>query len=138
MSARIGEIYAPSGLVLARVLASLGGVEVKGDVPNDYTVQPIEARNAAALLVRAADEVERMRRRARPEGAPEFVQYDTDFVVDPIKYPTMVIALERVTIAGELQALLRDARADAVQYVKDVKEDELRRAYERGKAEAGR
>jgi hypothetical protein len=132
VSARIGEIHAPSGLVLARVLASLGGVEVKGDVPNDYTVQPIEARNAAALLVRAADEVERMR---HPEVSTS-VAYETDFAVDPVKYPRVSSA--HSLLAEELKDLLRDARADAVQYVKDVKADELRRAYERGKAEGGK
>jgi len=45
------------------VHASRAGVELHAD--SAITLQPIEARNYAALLVRAADEVERMR--AKPE-----------------------------------------------------------------------
>jgi len=45
------------------VHASRGGVELLSD-PR-VTLEPIAARNYAALLVRAADEVERMR--SKPE-----------------------------------------------------------------------
>ncbi len=45
----------------AHVSASGGGVEILSE-PN-FTLQPVEARNYAALLVRSADEVERMRDR---------------------------------------------------------------------------
>jgi len=65
MSARIGEV---PGLPISddpavHVHASRGGVELLSD-PR-VTLEPIAARNYAALLVRAADEVERMR--SKPE-----------------------------------------------------------------------
>jgi hypothetical protein len=66
MSAIIGTVppievtYPDKGAV---VYASLGGVELHCD--DKFTLDPIQARNFAALLVRAADEVERMR--GRPE-----------------------------------------------------------------------
>jgi hypothetical protein len=56
MSARIGEV---KGLLVS---ASLGSVEVIIDIVTSYrSLTPIEARNLAALLVRASDEVDRMR-----------------------------------------------------------------------------
>ena len=77
-----------------------------------------------------------MRQRIWHPEVSTSVAYETDFAVDPVKYPRVSSA--HSLLAEELKDLLRDARADAVQYVKDVKADELRRAYERGKAEAGR
>jgi hypothetical protein len=66
MSALIGEIKRGDGTAVGYVHASLGGVELHNDP--EYTLTPIEARNAATLLVRGADEVERMRlRRAGSE-----------------------------------------------------------------------
>jgi hypothetical protein len=58
MSARIGEV---PGLENPRVhvAASRGGVELLSD--ERISLEPIEARNYAALLIRAAEEVERMR-----------------------------------------------------------------------------
>ena len=57
MSARIGEVKAGSR-VLGRVSASRGGVEVT----IEGSLDPIEARNLAALIVRGSEETERMRR----------------------------------------------------------------------------
>jgi hypothetical protein len=133
MSVRIGEMNRSDGKILSYVHASLGGVELTSD--ERFTLEPVAARNGAAVLVRAADEVERMRRRTMPEES--VAKYDTDFAVDPDKYPalTAAIQLKNSGFDSELLALLRDARSDAVQYVKDVREDELRRAFERGKAE---
>ena len=65
MSVRIGEVNprATHGQVTitADVLvhASRAGVEL--DSESKFTLDPVQARNYAALLVRAADEVERMR-----------------------------------------------------------------------------
>jgi hypothetical protein len=65
MSARIGEVPGPPYKAdpAVHVSASRGGVELLSD-PR-ITLEPIAARNYAALLVRGADEVERMR--AKPE-----------------------------------------------------------------------
>lgn len=68
MSARIGEVHRGDGRVLSYVHASLGGVEMTSD--EKFSMEPVEARNAAALIVRAADEVERMRRRDGKDDAP--------------------------------------------------------------------
>jgi hypothetical protein len=60
MSAHIGDV---AGFA---VWVSRGGVEVHGDITtNRRDLTPVEARNLAALLVRAGDEVERMRERNR-------------------------------------------------------------------------
>jgi hypothetical protein len=65
MSALIGNVRAPNNDVLAEVWCGLGGVEI---FPREKFTQtgfdPIAARNFAALLVRASEEVERMRDRA--------------------------------------------------------------------------
>jgi hypothetical protein len=62
MSVRIGEVSPDNPVQAAvHVHASRAGVELHAD--SEITLQPIEARNYAALLVRAADEVERMRAR---------------------------------------------------------------------------
>lgn len=62
MSVRIGEVLDPTkAQVVAHVGASTAGVEVNTEAR--LTFDPVEARNYAALLVRAADEVERMRGR---------------------------------------------------------------------------
>ncbi len=65
MSARIGEVPGPptSDNPAVYVHASRAGVELLSD-PR-ITLEPIAARNYAALIVRGADEVERMR--AKPE-----------------------------------------------------------------------
>ena len=66
MSVRIGEVRPenPNPLQAAiHVHASRAGVELLTSL--NLTLQPVEARNYAALLVRAADEVERMR--SKPE-----------------------------------------------------------------------
>lgn len=61
---------------------------------------------------------------------------DTDFEIDWTKYPKLAATFEhRPNInvwSIELLQLLRDARADAVRFVEDVKATELRRAYENG------
>jgi hypothetical protein len=66
MSVRIGEVRPelpnPSHAAI-HVQASRAGVELLTSL--NLTLQPVEARNYAALLVRAADEVERMR--SKPE-----------------------------------------------------------------------
>lgn len=61
---RIGEVgpWGKDGSVKANVLASVGGVEIMSDSP--LTLDPVQARNYAALLVRGAQECERMRRQA--------------------------------------------------------------------------
>lgn len=61
MSVRIGEIPHPhlSNQPRAIVSASCGGVELLVD--ERLSLDPVDARNFAALLVRAADEVQRMR-----------------------------------------------------------------------------
>jgi hypothetical protein len=64
MSKRIGEVNPTAGANAdVHVWASRGGVELKSEI--DFTLEPATARDYAALLVRAADEVERMR--ATPE-----------------------------------------------------------------------
>jgi hypothetical protein len=71
MSARIGEVISVHQADPAvHVSASRGGVELLSD-PR-VTLEPIHARNFAALLVRGADEVERMR--ARSDAAFEHVE----------------------------------------------------------------
>jgi len=62
MSVRIGEVkpeHPNPNSAAVHVQASRAGVELHSDPT--MTLDPIEARNYAALLVRAADEVERMR-----------------------------------------------------------------------------
>jgi hypothetical protein len=64
MSVRIGEVkprldHTPTAAM--HVQASRAGVELHCDPK--ITLEPTEARNAAALLVRAAEEVEMMRKR---------------------------------------------------------------------------
>jgi hypothetical protein len=75
MSVRIGEVNPrvipdaiSDGKIAADaiVLASRAGVEVYAEPK--LTLDPIPARNYAALLVRAADEVERMRAKPSPEA----------------------------------------------------------------------
>lgn len=62
MSAKIGDVVDASGAKIAEVYASTGGVEVNWLGPQySRTISPIAARNYAAILVRAGDEVERMR-----------------------------------------------------------------------------
>jgi len=66
VSVRIGEINPDPRPVDAdvHVAASRAGVEVLSN-PR-LTIEPAQARNYAALLVRGADEVERMR--SKPES----------------------------------------------------------------------
>lgn len=60
MSVRIGDVREPTGEHLITIVsASSAGVEVNTEARLTY--KPVDARNYAALLVRAADEVERMR-----------------------------------------------------------------------------
>lgn len=61
------------------------------------------------------------------------VAYEPDWV----KYPKLAAALANrpPEYGQELRALLVDARADAVQYVRDVRADELARARESGRGE---
>lgn len=59
MSVRIGEVNPQGANADVHVWASRGGVELHTE-PN-LSLEPTQARNYAALLVRAADEVERMR-----------------------------------------------------------------------------
>ena len=64
MSVRIGEVNPDLGKenrATVHVKASRAGVELHSDPL--ITLEPTQARNYAALLVRAADEVERMRKR---------------------------------------------------------------------------
>jgi hypothetical protein len=69
MTARIGEVPIDGWTdPAAHVGASRGGVELHCSA--EFTVTPIGARNFAALLVRAADEVERMRASAVAMSAP--------------------------------------------------------------------
>ena len=79
MSALIGSVKGPhhnSPHDAAKVWCSLGGVEIwlfvgSGSEPTTVgavrTLDPIAARNLAALLVRASEEVERMRARSTEE-----------------------------------------------------------------------
>jgi len=66
VSAHIGTVGTQGYRFSVRVSASTGGVEVAevfGDDRDrdDVRLDPIQARNLAALLVRASEEVERMR-----------------------------------------------------------------------------
>lgn len=74
MSARIGEIKLVEDVV-THVSASRAGVEVLTEARLTY--DPINARNYAALLVRAADEAERMRKHhVEPDfGDPHTTDY---------------------------------------------------------------
>jgi len=67
MSVRIGEVGKglATNTVAAIVSASSAGVELANDART--VLSPVEARNYAALLVRAAEEVEHMRDRAARE-----------------------------------------------------------------------
>jgi hypothetical protein len=69
MSVRIGEVRPehsdPLQKAAVHVQASRAGVELLTSM--HLTLQPVEARNYAALLVRGADEVERMRARRSDE-----------------------------------------------------------------------
>lgn len=104
MSVRIGEIKSGSGQVLASVSASLGGIEMTDAAPH-YSLQPTEARNAAALLVRAGDECERMRR-CEDRGSIR--------VVEPVPTPPIYLG-QRVVVdagsqkgqAGAVQGIMR-------------------------------
>lgn len=75
MSAFIGDVKAPhsnSPNTRFRVFCSLSGVEINDLAFSEDVVSvcldPIAARNYAALLVRAAEECERMRERADREN----------------------------------------------------------------------
>lgn len=61
MSVQIGSIGGElvNNTAKVHVWASIGGVEIHADP--EFTLQPTEARNFAALLERACDEVGRMR-----------------------------------------------------------------------------
>lgn len=70
MSAFIGSVRGPSSNSPNDVLdvwASIGGVEIRPAAEweklKGFDIDPIAARNFAALLVRASEEVERMRNR---------------------------------------------------------------------------
>lgn len=66
MSMRIGDVRPETiSKAAAHVWASRAGVELHTDP--EVTLDPGEARNFAALLVRGADEVERMRQRSKDE-----------------------------------------------------------------------
>jgi hypothetical protein len=73
MSTFIGKVYGPlhnSSTVFYEVWASEAGVEIIAENdPNARTMRldPASARNYAALLVRAGDEVERIRHRQHDE-----------------------------------------------------------------------
>jgi len=79
MSVRIGEV-SPENIAQAavHVHASRAGVELHADP--DVTLEPIQARNFAALLVRGADEVERMRARRRSTDEPVQAPWTADQV----------------------------------------------------------
>jgi hypothetical protein len=84
VSVRIGEVQSctdPGGQPAAYISASTGGVEVFSD--ERITIDPVQARNYAALLVRAADEVERMRSGATGSsytGGVQCTAYTGNFV----------------------------------------------------------
>jgi hypothetical protein len=59
MSTRIGVVPDVHNSEAIHVLASRGGVELY-QTYHTHTLTPIEARNYAALLVRASEEAERM------------------------------------------------------------------------------
>ena len=69
MSAKIGDLFTThngSNSKIGEVWASRGGVELHltegATIMHRAPMDPIAARNAAAVLVRASEEVERMRR----------------------------------------------------------------------------
>lgn len=69
MSALIGSVNGPhhnSPSEAVQVWCSRGGVEMR--LLKSVSLDPIAARNLAALLVRASEEVERMRARSDKEG----------------------------------------------------------------------
>lgn len=69
MSVRIGEVkldlHHPPPAAAMHVQASRAGVELHCDP--QMTLEPVQARNAAALFIRAAEEVELMRKRSQEE-----------------------------------------------------------------------
>lgn len=73
MSAFIGSVKGPnhnSERTVADVWCGLHHVEIRVvDEPGVFALDPIAARNFAALLVRASEEVERMRARSEAGGA---------------------------------------------------------------------
>ena len=81
MSVRIGDVKPENPnphRAAIHVHASRGGVELLSD-PR-VTLEPVEARNYAALLIRAADEAERMRARPTSTEPDMRTEYDgTDY-----------------------------------------------------------
>lgn len=67
MSVRIGEVNPRvmhgQVVITADVLVSASRAGVEVDSESKFTLDPVQARNYAALLIRGADEVERMRNR---------------------------------------------------------------------------
>lgn len=63
MSVRIGEVLPQVDQAAVFVHASTAGVELRSET--SVTLDPVQARNYAALILRGADEVERMRRSGR-------------------------------------------------------------------------
>jgi hypothetical protein len=70
-------------------------------------------------------------------SAAATLDYAVAYEPDWVKYPKLAAALANrpPEYGQELRALLVDARADAVQYVRDVRADELARARESGRGE---
>lgn len=70
MSVRIGEIHAIAYESRAddRVVVHASRSSVEIHTISHLFLEPVEARNLAALLVRAADEAERMRAREKSDG----------------------------------------------------------------------
>lgn len=61
---------------------------------------------------------------------------ETDFAPDWKRYPSLGLLFrhrpEENVYWRDLRQLLRDARADAVRFVADVKSEELKKAFDRG------
>lgn len=65
-------------------------------------------------------------------GTPLQGERSTDFHPDWTKYPKLSAALAR-HLEEEMTALLRDARADAVRFIRTTNAEELQKAFERGR-----
>lgn len=90
-------------------------------------------------LVAAVCAMNRRRKIREGTNVPEG-ERETDFKIDFAKYPKLASVFERRPRVNlyweELRQLLREARAEAIRFIEDAKSEELKKAFDRGVAEA--
>jgi len=111
MSAFIGSVKGPnhnSPHDAIDVRCSRGGVEITtlGELPvKTFSLDPIAARNFAAMLVRASEEVERMRAKAETMSGCWFDRWTRE--IDERERPRVEAAIER-DLAATIERFKRD------------------------------